>query len=62
MGTEAAKETFRRVFFKKETPYSVRNQEPMSGLAGVADGSIRVVAGEDASVALVEGNGVSFAN
>ena len=62
MGTEAAKETFRRVFFKKETPYSVRNQEPMSGLAGVADGSMRVVAGEDASVALVEGNGVSFAN
>ena len=61
MGTEAAKETFRRVFFK-ETPYSVRNQEPMSGLAGVADGSMRVVVGEDASVALVEGNGVSFAN
>ena len=62
MDTEAAKETFRRVFFKKETPYSVKNQEPMSGLAGVADGSMRVVAGEDASVALVEGNGVSFAN
>ena len=34
----------------------------MSGLAGVADGSMRVVVGEDASVALVEGNGVSFAN
>ena len=62
MGTEAAKETFRRVFFKKETLYFVRNQEPMSRLAGVADGSMCVVAGEDASVALVEGNDVSFAN
>ena len=34
----------------------------MSGLAGVADGIIPVVAGEDASVALVEGNGVSSTN
>ena len=62
MGTEAAKEIFRRVFFRKETPYSVRNQEPMPGLAGVADGTIPVVASEDASVALVEGNGVSPVN
>ena len=62
MGTEAAKGIFRQVFFKKETPYSVRNQEPMSGLAGIADGTIPVVAGEDALVASVEGNGVSSAN
>ena len=34
----------------------------MSGLAGVANGIILVVASEGASVALVEGNGVSFAN
>ena len=34
----------------------------MSGLAGVADGIIPVVVGEDASLALVEGNGVSPAN
>ena len=62
MGTQAAKEIFRRVFFRKETPYSARNQEPMSGLAGVADGTIPIVAGEDASVASVEGNGVSSTN
>ena len=62
MGTKAAKEIFRQVFFRKETPYSARSQEPMSGLAGVADGIIPVVAGESASVALVEGNGVSSAN
>ena len=34
----------------------------MSGLAETADGIISVVAGEDASVALVEGNSVSSAN
>ena len=62
MGTEATKEIFKQVFFKKETPYSARNQEPMSRLAGTADETMIVVAGEDASVALVEGNGVSFAN
>ena len=62
MGTEAAKEIFKRVFFRKETPYSAGNQESMFGLVGVADGIIPVVAGEDALVALVEGNGVFFAN
>ena len=34
----------------------------MSGLAGVADGIILVVAGEGASVPLVEDNVVSSAN
>ena len=53
MGTKAAKEIFRQVFFRKKTPNSARNQEPMSGLAGVADRIIPVVAGEGASVALV---------
>ena len=62
MGTEAAKETFRRVFFGKETPYFARNQEPTAGLVGIADGTMPVVAGEDASVALIEGNGVPSAN
>ena len=62
MGTEAAKEIFRQVYFRKETPYFARNQEPMSGLVGIADGNIPIVAGEGASIALVEGNGVSSAN
>ena len=62
MGIKTTREIFRRVFFKKETPYSVKNQEPMSRLAGVADRTIPVVAGEDALIALVDGNGVSFAN
>ena len=62
MGTKAAKEIFRRVFFRKETPYFARNQEPMSGLVGIANETMPIVAGEDASVALVEGNGVSSAN
>ena len=58
MGTKAAKEIFRQVFLRKETPYFARNQGPMSRLAGVADEIIPVVAGEDASVASVEGKGV----
>ena len=62
IGTKAAKEIFMQDFFRKETPYFARNQEPMAGLAGVADGIIPVVASEGASVALVEGNGVSSAN
>ena len=62
MGTKAAKEIFRQFFFRKETPYSTRKQEPMSGLAGVVDGITPIVAGEDASVTLLEGNGVSSAN
>ena len=62
MGTVAAKEIFRQVFFRKETLYSAKNQEPMSELAGITDENMLVVAGEDASVALVEGNGVSSAN
>ena len=62
METEAAKEIFSQVFFRKETSYFVRTQEPMSGLIGIADGIIPVVAGEDASVASVESNGVSSAN
>ena len=38
MGTKADKEIFRQVFFRKEIPYSVRNQEPMFGLAGLRMG------------------------
>ena len=62
MDTKVAKEIFKRVIFSKTTPYFARNQEPMSRLAGTADGTMPIVAGDDASVALVEGNGVSSSN
>ena len=52
MGTKAAKETFRRVFFRRETPHPVRDQEPMLGMVGIAEGIIPIVVGKDALVAL----------
>ena len=60
MGTKAAKETFRQVFFRRETPHSVRDQEPMLGMVGVAEGIIPIVVGKDASVALSGGNEASL--
>ena len=61
MGTKAAKETFRQVFFRRETPHPVREiQEPMLGMVGVAEGIIPIVVGKDASVALSRGNEASL--
>ena len=60
MGTKAAKETFRQVFFRRETPHPVRDQEPMLGMVGVAEGIIPIVVGKDASVALSRGNEASL--
>ena len=60
MGTKAAKETFRQVFLKRETPHPVRDQEPMLGMVGVAEGIITIVVGKDASVALSRGNKASL--
>ena len=48
MGTKAANETFKQVFFRRETPHSVRDQEPMFGMVGVVEGIIPIVFGKDA--------------
>ena len=37
MGTKDAKETFKRVFFRRDSPYSTSSTESMYGWAGVAN-------------------------
>ena len=42
VGTKDAKETFKRIFFRKDSPYFASGTESMYGLAGVADGGTLV--------------------
>ena len=42
MDTKDAKETFKRVFFRRNSPYSASSEASMYGLAGVADGGTLV--------------------
>ena len=42
MDTKDAKETFKQVFFRRNSPYSASSEESMYGLAGVVDGGTLV--------------------
>ena len=47
VGTKDAKETFKQVFFKKDSPFFASGEESMYGLAGVADGGTLIGGGRD---------------
>ena len=47
MGTTDAKETFKRIFFRKDSPYSASGEESMYGLAGIANGGTMIGGGGD---------------
>ena len=48
------------MFFRRETPHPVRDQEPVFGMVGVVEGIIPIVVGKDALVALSRGNEASL--
>ena len=57
MGTRAAKETFRRVFFRRETPFSAEDGGPMQALAGTVEGHTHVGVGVDMGALLPSSGG-----